>query len=64
MKDKLNYWKNQKFKNQEILELLKNIKKEMNIQSPEKVIDKYIKNKEEDLLESIEAYEYYLTGGN
>lgn len=47
-------------KDKEILLILKNIRGEMNIQSPKKVLDKYIKIHEEELQEAVESYEYYL----
>lgn len=59
-KDQLDYWRNQKMKTREILLILKNIKCEMNIQPPKKVLDKYIKIHEEELQENIENYKYYL----
>lgn len=59
-KQRMYYWRNQKMKVEEVLNLLKKIKKEMNIQPAEKVINKHIKIYEEALEEAIEAYEYYL----
>lgn len=59
-REMMEYWRNQKMKTKEILLILKNIKGEMNIQPPKKVLDKYIKIHEEELEEAIEAYEYYL----
>ena len=59
-KQRMYYWRNQKMKIEEIMDLLKKIKKEMNIQPAEKVINKHIKIYEEALEEAIEAYEYYL----
>lgn len=59
-KEQMEYWRNQKMKSNEILLILKNIKREMNIQPPEKVLDKYIKIHEEELEEAKEAYNYYL----
>ena len=59
-REHLNYWRNQKMKTKEILLILKNIKGEMNIQPPEKVLNKYIKIQEEELEEAKEAYDYYL----
>lgn len=59
-KQRMYYWRNQKMKIEEIMDLLKKIKKEMNIQPAEKVINKQIKIYEEALEEAIEAYEYYL----
>lgn len=56
----MEYWRTQKMKTKEILLILKNIKGEMNIQSPKKVLDKYIKIHEEELEEALESYEYYL----
>ena len=47
-------------KDKEILLILKNIRGEINIQSPKKVLDKYIKIHEEELQEAVESYEYYL----
>lgn len=58
-RERMEYWRNQKMKTKEILLILKNIKGEMNIQPPEKVLNKYIKIHEEELEESIEAYDYY-----
>jgi hypothetical protein len=59
-KEQMEYWRNQKMKSNEILLILKNIKREMNIQPSEKVLDKYIKIHEEELEEAKEAYNYYL----
>lgn len=59
-KQRMYYWRNQKMKIEEIMDLLKKIKKEMNIQPAEKVINKHINIYEEALEEAIEAYEYYL----
>lgn len=56
----MEYWRNQQMKTRGILIILNNIKGEMNIQPPKKVIDKYIKIHEEELEEALEAYEYYL----
>ena len=38
-KQRMYYWRNQKMKIEEIMDLLKKIKKEMNIQPAEKVIN-------------------------
>lgn len=59
-REQMEYWRNQKMKTKEILLILKNIKGEMNIQPPKKVLDKYIKIHEEELQEAIEVYDYYL----
>lgn len=59
-KQRMYYWRNQKMKVEEVLNLLKNIKKEMNIQPAEKVINKHINIYEEALEEAIECYEFYL----
>ena len=59
-REMMEYWRTQKMKTKEILLILKNIKGEMNIQPPKKVLDKYIKIHEEELQEAIESYEYYL----
>lgn len=59
-REMMEYWRNQKMKTKEILLILKNIKGEMNIQPPKKVIDKYIKIHEEELQEALSAYGYYL----
>ena len=47
-------------KTKEILLILKNIKREMNIQPAEKVLDKYIQIHEDELQEALESYDYYL----
>lgn len=59
-KEMMEYWRNQQMKTRGILIILNNIKGEMNIQPPKKVIDKYIKIYEEELQEALESYEYYL----
>ena len=59
-RERMYYWRNQKREVEEIIDLLKKIKKEMNIQPAEKVINKHIKIYEEALEEAVEAYEYYL----
>ena len=56
----VDYWRNQKMKTKEILLILKNIKREMNIQPAEKVLDKYIQIQEDELQEALEIYDYYL----
>ena len=56
----VDYWRNQKMKTKEILLILKNIKREMNIQPAEKVLDKYIQIHEDELQEALETYDYYL----
>ena len=62
MKDReqLDYWRDQMFKIQKIIQLLKSIKRDMNIQDPKKVIERYIKNQDKELKEAIECYEFYL----
>jgi hypothetical protein len=59
-KERMEYWRTQKMKTKEILLILNNIKREMNIQPPEKVLNKYIKIHEEELDEAVEAYNHYL----
>lgn len=59
-KEHIDYWRNQKMKTKEILLILKNIKREMNIQPAEKVLDKYIQIQEDELQEALEIYDYYL----
>lgn len=59
-REHVDYWRNQKMKTKEILLILKNIKREMNIQPPEKILDKYIQIHEDELKEALEAYDYYL----
>ena len=59
-REHLDYWRNQKMKTKEILLILKNIKREMNIQPAEKVLDKYIQIHEDELKEALEIYDYYL----
>ena len=59
-KEHVDYWRNQKMKTKEILLILKNIKREMNIQPAEKVLDKYIQIQEDELQEALEIYDYYL----
>lgn len=59
-REHVDYWRNQKMKTKEILLILKNIKREMNIQPAEKVLDKYIQIHEDELQEALEAYDYYL----
>ena len=44
-REHIDYWRNQKMKTKEILLILKNIKREMNIQPAEKILDKYIQIK-------------------
>ena len=59
-REHVDYWRNQKMKTKEILLILKNIKREMNIQQAEKVLDKYIQIHEDELQEALETYDYYL----
>lgn len=59
-REQTEYWRNQKMKTKEILLILKNIKREMNIQPAEKVLDKYIQIHEDELQEALETYDYYL----
>lgn len=59
-REHVDYWRNQKMKTKEILLILKNIKREMNIQPAEKVLDKYIQIHENELQEALEIYDYYL----
>ncbi len=59
-REHVDYWRNQKMKIKEILLILKNIKREMNIQPAEKVLDKYIQIHEDELQEALETYDYYL----
>lgn len=59
-REHVDYWRNQKMKSKEILLILKNIKREMNIQPAEKVLDKYIQIHENELQEALEIYDYYL----
>lgn len=59
-REHVDYWRNQKMKTKEILLILKNIKREMNIQNPKKVLDRYIEKQTEALEEENEAYDYYL----
>ena len=59
-REHVDYWRNQKMKSKEILLILKNIKREMNIQPAEKVLDKYIQIHEDELQEALETYDYYL----
>ena len=59
-REHLDYWRNQKMKTKEIILILKNIKREMNIQPAEKVLDKYIQIHEDELKEALEIYDYYL----
>ena len=59
-REHVDYWRNQKMKTKEILSILKNIKREMNIQPAEKVLDKYIQIHEDELQEALEIYDYYL----
>lgn len=59
-REHVDYWRNQKMKTKEILLILKNIKREMNIQPAEKVLDKYIRIYEDELQEALEIYDYYL----
>lgn len=57
----LDFWRDQKNKIINNIRLLTQIKKEMNIQDPKKVLERHIKNMNEELQEAIEAYEFYLT---
>lgn len=59
-REHVDYWRNQKMKTKEVLLILKNIKREMNIQPAEKVLDKYIQIHEDELKEALESYDYYL----
>ena len=59
-REHVDYWRNQKMKTKEILLILKNIKREMNIQPAEKVLNKYIQIHEDELQEALETYDYYL----
>lgn len=59
-REHVDYWRNQKMKTKEILLILKNIKREMNIQPAEKVLNKYIQIHEDELQEASETYDYYL----
>ena len=59
-REHVDYWRNQKMKTKEILLILKNIKREMNIQPAEKVLNKYIQIHENELQETLEIYDYYL----
>ena len=59
-REHVDYWRNQKMKSKEIILILKNIKREMNIQPVEKVLDKYIQIHEDELQEALETYDYYL----
>ena len=63
-REHVDYWRNQKMKTKEILLILKNIKREMNIQPAEKVLDKYIQIHEDELQEALETYDYYLGKGD
>lgn len=57
----LDFWRDQKNKIINNIQLLIQIKKEMNIQDPKKVLERHIKNMNEELQEAIESYEFYLT---
>lgn len=59
-REHVDYWRNQKMKTKEILLILNNIKREMNIQNHKKVLDRYIEKQTEALEEANEAYDYYL----
>ena len=59
-KEQLYFWRDQKNKIIDKIQLLTQIKKEMNIQDPKKVLDRNIKKMNEELQEAIEAYEFYL----
>lgn len=59
-RERVDYWRNQKMKTKEILLILNNIKREMNIQNHKKVLDRYIEKQTEALEEANEAYDYYL----
>ena len=56
----LDFWRDQKNKIINNIRLLTQIKKEMNIQNPKKVLDRYIEKQTEALEEANEAYDYYL----
>lgn len=58
--NELKYWREEKFKIQKTIELLKEIKRDMNIQDPKKVIERYIKKQEDELEEANECYEFYI----
>ena len=62
-REHVDYWRNQKMKTKEILLILKNIKREMNLQPAEKVLDKYIQIHGDELQEALETYDYYLGEG-
>ena len=59
-KDPLDFWRNEKTKIVDVIQMLNNIKREMNIQNPKKVLDRYIEKQTEALEEANEAYDYYL----
>ena len=59
-KDHLDFWRNEKMKITDVIQMLNNIKREMNIQPAEKVLDKYIQIHENELQEALEIYDYYL----
>ena len=59
-KKQLDFWRDEKNKIINNIQLLTQIKKEMNIQDPKKVLDRHIKKMNEELQEAIEAYEFYL----
>ena len=59
-KDRLDFWRNEKMKITDVIQMLNNIKREMNIQNPKKVLDRYIEKQTEALEEANEAYNYYL----
>ena len=59
-KDLLDFWRKEKMKITDVIQMLNNIKKEMNIQNPKKVLDRYIEKQTEALEEANEAYDYYL----
>lgn len=59
-KDRLDFWRNEKMKIVDVIQMLNNIKREMNIQNPKKVLDRYIEKQTEALEEANEAYDYYL----
>ena len=56
----LDFWRDQKNKIINNIQLLTQIKKEMNIQDPKKVLERHIKNMNEELQEALETYDYYL----
>lgn len=59
-REHVDYWRNEKMKITDVIQMLNNIKREMNIQNPRKVLDRYIEKQTEALEEANEAYDYYL----